>query len=392
MSEHDLFSLSNDRGSHLKTEPRFDIVQADINLNAEPQAPDRSSFSRKFVTFEPICDVRLDHTRLALHRHNGASVGGAGFLSFAVHAGVAGFAFLGGQLGFLFEKKESNEVVEVTFGLEIPTQSRAPAAPKKTEVPPAEAPEVEQATKSAETLPQLPKRFEVKTTQPEVKDDSLPAPKLPDKEDTRPAPQAEKTPEPQPKSTPAPEPTAQPEPSKVVAPERDKDAQKVDFDEVRDRLEKEQREVAAENKEGQKEKPKKVSSDLNIPDNPLADPANAPLPDMPDNLGPTGSLSGKKLAGSAAEAYKTAASVHMKRFWTLPDLYNFPRDLKAQAVVVVDLFGKIRSLEISESSGNRAFDSLILEQIKKAEPFPDLPAGAGRSQKLYMSFQPQSIE
>lgn len=337
------------------------------------------------MSLEPVCDLRPDNVRLPVRSHEkDALPASASVVSVCAHGALAVLLVGGGHLGWLFQKKEPVEVVEVTFGLEIPLQQRASPTRSREPVQPV----LDQATKAPEQLPQLPKRFEVESAPPPAQESDMPAP-VADKTGQRPA--NEKT-EAAARPTASPAPTKPPE--KVVAPERDKDAQKVKFDEVARRLEKEQRKVGESDKKGQKEKPIEpvVPGGMDIPENPLADPSNAPLPDMPDTLAPTGSLSGRRLAGSAAEAYKTAAFVHMKRFWTLPDIVDFSSDLQTRAVIMVNVFGKILSVEIDQSSGNAAFDALVLEQIRKAEPFPDLPAGSAQNEKIYLLFQPRSVQ
>lgn len=364
----------------LEPEPgiaRFFEQLALVELDEQPLVPEWASIKSKFMSLDPVCDVRADHLRLPVRNHESdAFPRSAGLLSACGHAGLAVLLVAGGHLGWLFQKSETSEVVEVTFGLEIPLQHQGRIQRSRD----AAQPVPDQATKAPEQLPQLPKRFEVDSVPPPSDDAEMPAP-------------TEKSAERPPTDKKSPKPEATRQPNKVVAPERDKDAQKVKFDEVARRLEREQRKVGEMEKKGQREKPVDpvVPGGMDIPENPLADPSNAPLPDMPDALVPTGSLSGRRLAGSAAEAYKTAAFVHMKRFWTLPDIVDFAPDLSTRAVIVVNVFGRILSVEIDQSSGNPAFDALVTEQILKAEPFPDLPAGSGQNEKIYLLFQPRSV-
>lgn len=363
---------------------RFWEQQSQVVLDEEPSLPEQQSLRSKFMSLEPVCDVQSDNIRLPVRGHEKDNFpASASVVSVCAHGSLAVLLVASGHFGWLFQKTEPIEMVEVTFGLEIPLQKRT--NPKRSRD--AVQPEPDQATKAREQLPQLPKRFEVESVTPPPQESEMPAPA--DKTGRR--REDEKK---EPVARPASVPTPKKVPERVVASERDKDAQKVKFDEVARRLEKEQRKVGESDKKGQKKKPIEsvVPGGMDIPENPLADPANAPLPDMPDTLAPTGSLLGRKLAGTAAEAYKTAAFVHMKRFWTLPDIVDFSSDLQTRAVIVVNVFGKILSVDIDQSSGNAAFDALVLEQIRKAEPFPDLPAGSAQDERIYLLFQPRMVQ
>lgn len=331
---------------------------------------------------EPRAEIPPEIQRLPL-RHPvglGAVHWPSFILSFVLHAAVFVLSFVGFNLDF-FLKPQEPQVVEVTFGVEVPSQIKA--APPKKDDPMSDAePQPEQGTKVPEQLPQLPQRFDIETKPPETQSADMPTPDLPSEQ---PAPA---TPPP---ATPKPaEATPTPNPKAIVAEERDKDARKIDINEVIERMKREDRKVAEKEKPGPNKIPDSpFSKPSDLPPNPLAD---RPVPNMPDSLAPSGSLAGRRLAGSALEAYRTSALVHMKRNWNIPGVYNFPANLEAVAVVVVDLFGKIRSLEIDRSSGNAAFDDLVFSQIRGAEPFPDFPDDSVRTQKLYMKFNPQTID
>jgi TonB family protein len=299
----------------------------------------------------------------------------------AIHVAGALLAVVGVDLSFL-EKPREEQIVEVTFGLEVPSRVNAAPQPKTVDPAAESPPQPDQGTKLPEQLPQLPERFDINTKQPEPVAEDLPAPEQPTELE-----QPVATPVAKPEPTPLP---ATPAPNAIVAEERDKDARKIDMKDVIDRMKREDRKVADKDKEGPNKIPDSpLSKPSDLPPNPLAD---APIPNMPDALAPSGSLAGRKLAGSALEAYRTAALVHMKRNWNIPGVYSFSADIEAVAVVVVDLFGKIRSLEIDKSSGNVAFDEVVLKQIQAAEPFPDFPDDSARTQKIYMKFKPQSID
>jgi TonB family protein len=359
------------------------------NLRAEPAIPAWDSVTHFGVWPEPVPDANQSTERLPLFLHTQSSSVHVPTLalSAAIHLGGLGIWMLGPELD-LFHKDVEPDVVEVTFGVEVPAQLKQSSPSTKTAEVAKEEPE--QATKLPEQLPQLPQRFEVDTKQPAQETSEMPLPEEQNKSVGTPPPSP--TPTPTPIVTPTP--SSKPDPKAIVAPERDKDARKLDINEVIDRMKREDRKVADKDKQGVNKIPESpFSKKADIPPNPVNDlNKDSSLPPMPDSLAPSGSLAGRKLAGSALEAYRTAALVHMKRNWNIPGVYSFPAGLETRAAVVVDLFGKIRSLEIDKSSGNTAFDELVLKQIRAAEPFPDFPDNSAKTQKIYMKFNPQSID
>ena len=368
-----------------------------LELHSEPKPPLGAQHKQTLkgvqalqlprLPFEPLCDLsgadaRLPLRSFALPSRLFACLSG----SILVHALAVAF-FLFGVKFDLFLSKPDEKVVEVTFGVELPGQFVPPPKSRKES---SDKPAQEQATKLEEQLPQLPQRLEVKTKSPETAESEMVAPDAVAQDDK--IGQEQKLPK-APPIEPKEQTKSLPDPKAIVAPERDKDAQKIDINTLIERMKKEDRKVADKEKTGQKaDSDKAADADLAIPDNPLADPLNAPVPNMPSAIAPSGSLAGRKLAGSALEAYKTAALVHMKRFWNIPGIVEFPPTLVARAVVVLDLFGKIQSVGIDQSSGNKDFDELVIKQIRQAEPFPDFPANSARTEKVYMLFRPQTID
>lgn len=367
----------------LAAEPRWLAAAAGaprMAASREPALPTKTSLSVAPNNKEPRIDVSPKVSRIPLQPpdSHGLLHWPSVTLSLVIHGAVLALTVFGIGLDFL-RPPEDFAVVEVTFGVEVPSRVRA-APPKKPDPNSEVPPEPEQGTKLPEQLPQLPERFDINTKVPEAAKDDMPLPE---------ALKADAPPQTPPPTAPTPPPQT-PDPKAIVAPERDKDARKLDINEVIERMKREDRKVADKEKEGVNKIPDSpFAKPSDLPPNPLAE---KPLPNMPDSLAPSGSLAGRKLAGSALEAYRTAALVHMKRNWNIPGVYEFPSELEAVAVVVVDLFGKILSLKIDKSSGNQAFDDLVLKQIKAAEPFPDFPDDSARTQKIYMKFNPQSID
>ncbi len=82
-------------------------------------------------------------------------------------------------------------------------------------------------------------------------------------------------------------------------------------------------------------------------------------------------MGGGALASAEKVAYANALQQHVKSGWR----WLAARD-KLRALVLVEILpdGRIRSVEIAQSSGNKNFDDSILRAVKKANPVPAAPA------------------
>jgi len=82
-------------------------------------------------------------------------------------------------------------------------------------------------------------------------------------------------------------------------------------------------------------------------------------------------MGGGTLASAEKVAYANALQQHVKSGWR----WLAARE-KLRALVLVEIFpdGRIKSVEISKSSGNRNFDDSVLRAVKKANPVPAAPA------------------
>ncbi len=244
--------------------------------------------------------------------------------------------------------------VEMVFGISEEQQSPAPAPAETTaqSTP-------EEATKSPDQLPQLPKVLAVESA--EKPPDTLPVP-----------------------ATPTAAPTATPPPVTAEA-TPDAGTRILKAEELLKRLERERRALAKKNRDGSHEKPGKGSTKSDIPPNPLAGVA----PATPGAL-PTGVMSGT-LAGPA-QAYQLAAQRHVKRQWSLPDVVSFDAELLARVEVTLNLFGKIVSTRLVKESGNGDFDQEVLQAIERSNPFPDFSNEGIATRVLILSFRPREVK
>lgn len=74
-----------------------------------------------------------------------------------------------------------------------------------------------------------------------------------------------------------------------------------------------------------------------------------------------------------ADTYLADVNKHMRQFWSLPE-YLKHRNLEASVLVRFDQSGNILSKSIAKSSGNPAFDELVIETVEKSSPVPAPPA------------------
>ena len=69
------------------------------------------------------------------------------------------------------------------------------------------------------------------------------------------------------------------------------------------------------------------------------------------------------------DAYYDQITQHVKTYWSLPQ-WLASANLQAEALVQIDARGYVVRSEIYKSSNNSAFDSVVLNTIKNASPFP----------------------
>lgn len=181
---------------------------------------------------------------------------------------------------------------------------------------------------------------------PEKIQEPKPAPVVKTPEKPKPEPKPEAKPKPQPKAKPKPEPK-----KKVVDIKSEKKDQ-----------------AAAMEKLKQLSAIDKIKQDQKEPA-----PAQT-VPDLPQYKGNQvlagNSFSG--VAGISAQDYFSEAKAHIQQFWSLPEwLQN--TQLRASVVVKLNDKGVVERAEISESSGETAFDDAALSAVQAASPFPVPP-------------------
>jgi len=90
---------------------------------------------------------------------------------------------------------------------------------------------------------------------------------------------------------------------------------------------------------------------------------------------PWGSPGGTSAGNSRLDDYYSMIWAKVKQEWTLPE--NLPKekmDFETVIVVVVERNGKIQKSWFEKKSGNSLYDQMAMRAIRKAEPFPPIPA------------------
>lgn len=335
-------------------------------------------FSARFmIAPEPRIDDHAFAQRLRMENLEDDGLGpwplGFSILWHAVVAGIIIGFMQFSEISNPFDKLES-EPIEVAFGLSADLGRALPDGKTADEKVEAEA------LKTAQLLPQLPKSLTIDAATPAPVDNSLAGP---DALAATPVPTAVAA------VTPTPAATTAPTPAPVVEQVDPAAAKKMKLEELAKRLEREQRAVGAKERAGTD---KKTASDVfkrptDIPINPLG----RDLPKPPSTLSQAGSLQGK--AGlQVRNEYANAAAMHMRKYWSLPDVMSFEPKLEVVLGFDINGYGRILGrVRVVKGSGNARFDEEAMKALEAAGPFPDLPKEMGQKLSLRMKFSPNSI-
>ena len=72
--------------------------------------------------------------------------------------------------------------------------------------------------------------------------------------------------------------------------------------------------------------------------------------------------------------YLINVNAEVQKKWIIPENVKFPEGTLVSLVVKIDKNGQIVNVKMKEKSSDEYFNNLALETIKKANPFPPLPA------------------
>jgi TonB family protein len=290
------------------------------------------------------------------------------FLHFGLLVGWYQWMRLAQKVSLVLPK---TDVVEVTFGIpqtEIPDASAVPA-------PIQNAPEAQEATKSAKILPQLPKQVEIEVPSPSKPLD-VPKSDVPLYE-VKPTPVTS---------------TRTPPPKNVKT---------ITAEEALRRAEKEKRKVGEKDQnatEASKSVPDRRKAFGGLPADPtLLDPTqiDAPAaPAKPDTSAlPSGSLSGSSHQSKVEDAYRQKALAYVRRFWITPEIQKFDPALEVTVLIEINSMGELISeAQVVKSSGDSEFDEAATRILSKDNPFPELPKELYPSRVLRLRFTPKGIK
>lgn len=90
---------------------------------------------------------------------------------------------------------------------------------------------------------------------------------------------------------------------------------------------------------------------------------------------------GRLESGGSADisSYKSKVFAHLQRFKSYPSGASRAGLHAATVHFVISANGSVTSASLGQSSGSPAFDQAALSMVRRASPFPPIPAGLGRS-------------
>lgn len=100
------------------------------------------------------------------------------------------------------------------------------------------------------------------------------------------------------------------------------------------------------------------------------------------------------LSGKISKTHGYAGTLRswIARFYSIPELYRIrEKKLTATVEMIIDRKGQVKKLMLASSSSDQQFDSLALDTIKKAEPFPR-PPRHWVGKVITVPFQPNRTE
>ncbi len=326
----------------------------------------------RVVRKEPMVDLTAQSMRWKVLDGGPGKVGFRHLLgSFALHGFVAGAVVGAGAFMGLQMRPEENEeqVVEIAFGFDVTSQSVS-SAPARLGDSAAD----QEATKTEQQLPQLPKLLAVESAPTDAQ--NMPLPPVEGAEELKKETENANTDaaadaKPALKETPPPEVRA------------------LSAEELARRAERESRKVAKEEQAGTHSNPGSGRAALpsDQPESPFSN-NNVDVSALPDAL-PQGSLQGKVDVSIKGE-YTTSVFNHIRRLWNLPNTRAFDPNLKAEITFEVNAFGRLIGVpKVQTPSGDAEFDEVALQTVKDAVPYPELPKGLGPRQKMTHAFRPQ---
>lgn len=333
--------------------------------------------SVRLARHEPRVDVSAQSPRWKVLTEQGRVGALEVASSLAMHA-----ALILGALGFVkvFDARdkvfEESVPVEIAFGLGFEPRSF------QKEVTKGDSDADVEALKSEQQLPQLAKSVAMEAPPQPVNDQSMPLPSA-----ATPAP-VPTSPDTKAQATPDAKPTLAAKVEKTPPP----NVKTLTQEEYARRVERENRKVGKDEREGVQQDAKTGTKPLALNDLPNSPFAGKSIPDAPPGMGPTGSTEGKVSAAAKGE-YQAAAGAHIRRFWNLPDLYQFEPNLEVIVIFQINMFGKIiDKVKVFKGSGNDAFDAEAIKAVESAAPFPEPPDELAPRVPMRMKFSPQEIK
>ncbi len=164
--------------------------------------------------------------------------------------------------------------------------------------------------------------------------------------------------------------------NKPLGPIPEKDKQKVKLEDFLNRKEIDTRKSSSMKTDGVRNKDEtKPDGKLNTPDvvnkSPFASPSDSPANPFADS--PSGVLEGK-VSSKSYNTYKAYIGRQLKLNWLTSEGTTFPASLKSKVEFTINQYGYlIGKPKIISSSGNKEFDTLVLNSLESTFPVDERP-------------------
>lgn len=106
----------------------------------------------------------------------------------------------------------------------------------------------------------------------------------------------------------------------------------------------------------------------------------------------SGSNSGAVLSGVEKQFYN-ALTTHIHQYWQLPAIKNWDPNLSTTMAITINRNGRIRSMFVEQSSGDKVFDQYVKKALQDADPLPAIPPALRKSAfDIGLVFKPGGIQ
>lgn len=101
---------------------------------------------------------------------------------------------------------------------------------------------------------------------------------------------------------------------------------------------------------------------------------------------------GAQLSGVEKQFFNAIVS-HLHSYWQLPEHKSWDRNLSTTIAITINSKGKVKSMFIENSSGDKIFDQYVQKALRAADPLPKIPPAMKKSYfDIGLVFKPGGIQ